>query len=273
MSLFSLFSQSLAKQNYIFFDVETTGLHPLSGDKIIEIAMIKTSKGEIIDTIETMINPNCAIPKEVTNINNITNEMVKKAPKFDNKYGEKIINFIGDYTLVAHNAAFDLSFLSVELGRNGIVFERWKAIDTLQIAKEIFPGQKNKLESIMRRYNIMPEGDVHRALIDTDVLRKIFFEFLEESEIRSKSLDQLINYYGFQGQYLYSSIPAIIRESIIEKKSVNGKYRKRDGEILSLSFIPISPVWVDDKWFLIAKDHKTKKELVLYCENFLEINN
>ncbi len=273
MSLFSLFSQSLAKQNYIFFDVETTGLYPLAGDKIIEIAMIKTSKGEIIDTIETMINPNRSIPKEATNINNISDEMVKDSPVFDKKYSEKIIDFIGDYTLVAHNASFDLGFLSVELGRNGIMFERWKAIDTLKIAKEIFPGQKNKLESIMRRYNIMPEGDVHRALVDTDVLRRIFFEFLEESEIRSKSFDQLIKNYGYQGQYLHRSIQGRIREAIIEKKIINGKYRKRSGEIISLSILPISPVWKDDKWFLLAKDPKTNKELVVFCENFLEIIN
>ena len=273
MSIFSLFSHSLVKQNYIFFDVETTGLYPLAGDKIIEIAMIKTSKGEIIDTIETMISPNFPIPKEVTKINNITDEMVKDSPKFDKKFSEKIINFIGDYTLVAHNASFDLGFLSVELGRNGIIFERWKAIDTLKIAYELFPGQKNKLENLMRRYNIMPEGDVHRALVDTDILRKIFYEFLEESEIRSKSFDQLIIDYGYQGQYLHRSIPAILRESIIEKRYINGKYRKRDGEIIMLSILPVSPIWVDNKWFLLARDKNTKKEIVVYCDNFIEINN
>src|SRR4030042_4984594 len=119
-----------------------------------------------------MINPEFPIPKEVTKINNITDDMVKDSPVFDKKYGEKIIDFIGDYILVAHNASFDLSFLSVELGRNGVLFERWKAIDTLKIAAKVFPNQKNKLENIMRRYNIMPEGDVHRALVDTDVLKK-----------------------------------------------------------------------------------------------------
>ena len=61
MSIFSLFSQTLVKENYVFFDVETTGLYPLSGDRIIEIAMIKTSKGNIVDTIEMTINPNMSI--------------------------------------------------------------------------------------------------------------------------------------------------------------------------------------------------------------------
>ena len=177
MSIFSLFSQSLVKENYIFFDVETTGLYPLLGDKIIEIAMIKTSKGNVIDTFSTFINPGIKIPLEVTNINNITNEMVKDAPVFDKIFGEKIIDFIEENILIAHNAGFDLGFLSTELARNGLFFERWKAIDTLKIAKEIFPGQKNRLENLICRYNIMPEGDFHRALVDTEALKKIFFEF------------------------------------------------------------------------------------------------
>ncbi len=273
MSIFSLFSNTLAKQNYIFFDIETTGLYPLANDKIIEIAMIKTSKGEIIDTIETMINPGCLIPKEVTKINNISDEMVKDSPVFDKKFGEKLIDFISDYILVAHNASFDLGFLSVELGRNGIIFERWKAIDTLKIASKVFPNQKNKLENIMRRYNIMPEGDVHRALVDTDVLRKIFYEFLEESEIRTKAIEQLIKEYGYQGQYLHRSIPAIIRESIIENKIVNGNYRRRDGSLIELSILPIAPVWVENKWFLLGKEKKSKKEIIIFCDNFTEISN
>ena len=119
----------------------------------------------------------------------------------------------------------------------------------------------------------MPEGDVHRALVDTDVLRKIFYEFLEESEIRSKSFEQLITDYGFQGQYLHRSIPAVLRESMIEKKTINGKYRKRDGTTIELSVLPISPIWVDNKWFLLAKNKETKKEIALFCENFIEIYN
>lgn len=271
MSFFSLFSQTLAKENYVFFDVETTGLHPLAGDKIIEIAMIKTSKGNIVDTIENMIDPQFSIPEEVTKINNITDEMVKNAPVFNKEFGEKILTFIEDSILVAHNAAFDLGFLSTELGRSGIFFEGWKAIDTLKIASELFPGQRNKLENLMRRYNIMPEGEVHRALVDTDGLKKIFFEFIEESEIRSKTLDAIIKQYGYQGLSLHRCIPAIIRESIVEQKTIRGKYKRRDGNTVELTIRPIAPVWVDNKWFLLSKENNSDKFISLYCENFIEI--
>ncbi len=159
----------------------------------------------------------------------------------------------------------------MELGRNGIFFEGWKAIDTLKIASELFPGQRNKLENLMRRYNIMPEGEVHRALVDTDALRKIFFEFIEESEIRSKSIENIIKQYGYQGLYVHRSIPAIIRESIVEKQVIKGKYRRRDGNILELSILPIAPVWVDNKWFLLSKSNNSNEIMPLYCENFVEI--
>lgn len=271
MSLFSLFSQSLIKENYIFFDVETTGLFPLLGNKIIEIAMIKTSKGNVIDTIETFINPQMPIPEEATFINKITNEMIINSPIFDNNFAEKILNFIGDNILVAHNAPFDLSFLSVELGRIGITFDRWEAIDTLKIANEIFPGQKNRLENLIKRYNLLPEGNLHRALVDTDALRKIFFEFLDESEIRSYSIDQLIKKYGFSGKNIYRAIPGIIREALIEKKRIQGVYKTREKKIINLSIIPKAPIWVEKKWVLLAKEEKTNQELYLYCDNFLEI--
>ena len=209
----------------------------------------------------------------MTKINNITDDMIKDSPCFDHKLGEKILDFIDDYILVAHNAAFDIGFLSVELGRVGISFERWRAVDTLKIAAKIFPGQKNKLENLMRRYNILPEGELHRALIDTDGLRKIFFEFLEESEIRTNTIDQLIKKYGYQGQLIHHSIPAKIREGIIEKKIIKGNYRTRNGKIISLSIMPIAPVWADKKWFLLAKKEDTKDIVSLFCENFIEFSN
>ena len=126
MGLFSLFSQSLAKERYLFFDVETTGLFPLTGDRILELAMIKVENGDIIDKYESMFNPQREISEEITNINGISNEMVKDAPIFSREIGEKIVEFVKDTTLIAHNAKFDIGFLSTELARVGITFDGWK---------------------------------------------------------------------------------------------------------------------------------------------------
>lgn len=273
MGILSLFSQSLANDKYVFLDVETTGLYPLLDDKIIEIALIKTNKGKIIDTYNTFINPMIPIPIEASSINNISDDMVKDAPVFDKELSETILDFLDDHILVAHNAPFDIGFLSAEFGRTGFTFERWKSLDTLKIANNLFAGQRNRLENIMRRYSIMPDGNLHRALADTDALRKVFFELIEESEIRSKNIDEIIKIYGFQGNNLHRFIPAIVRESIIEKKVINGQYRKRDGNLIDLSVLPKSAVWVDNKWFLLAEELNNSKYLYLYCENFYNITN
>ncbi len=271
MGLFSLFSQSLANEKYVFFDLETTGLNPLQGDKIVEIAVIKTHKGKVIDTFSTMINPEMPIPESATKINNITNDMVKDSPVFDNDFCSKIIDQIQDSILIAHNASFDLGFLSIELGRNGITFERWKSIDTLKIANKLFAGQKNKLENIMRRYNIMPDGTLHRAFSDTDILRKIYFELIEESEIRSMNIDEMLKEFGYQGNNVQRFIPAIIREAIIEKKILNGQYRTRDNNLMDLSVLPISSVWYDGKWYLFAKRIDNKQSIFLFCDNYFNV--
>ncbi len=272
MGIFSLFSQSLINETYVFFDVETTGLYPLAGDRIIEIAMIKTSRGNIVDTLTELINPGRELSREAKNINKIDEEMLKNCSQFNEELSCKILNFIENAVLVAHNASFDLGFLSVELGRLGISFERWRAIDSLLMAREIFPGQKNSLDSLVRRFNIMPEGELHRALIDTDSLRKIFFEFLEEDTVRNQSSEQLIKKFGFKGDNMPRFIPASIREAIIEKKIIQGKYMSRDSSIIEIKIEPIAPVWVDKKWFLLAKDRTIRKIVSLYCERLIDFS-
>jgi DNA polymerase III epsilon subunit family exonuclease len=270
MSLFSLFSQSIAKENYIFFDVETTGLFPLAGDRILELAMVKVSNGEIVDRIDTLINPCMKIPEQVINIHFITDDMVKDSPVFDLDMCNRITGFVGNFIIVAHNAAFDLGFLSSEFARNGVFYEGWQAIDTLKIANAIFPGQKHRLENLLKNYNIVPEGDLHRAITDTMALKKLFFELLDETEIRGKTLEQLVKKYGFEGNILPRNFPARIREALVEKKIISGKYRKRDNAEIDLAVVPLAPVWVDRRWYFMGKEVKSKKILSLHAESFIE---
>ncbi|OHD23996.1 MAG: hypothetical protein A2086_01910 [Spirochaetes bacterium GWD1_27_9] len=270
MSLFSLFSQGLVKENFVFFDVETTGLYPLAGERVVEIAMLKVSGGEIIDKLEIMLNPEISMPPEVTAINHITDDMLKDCPVFTKELAEKILKFIDNYILVAHNAAFDLGFLSTEFGRQEILFDKWNAIDTLKIAVHLFPGQKNRLESLMKRYNITQVGDLHRALNDTIILQKVFFEMLDETDIRNKTTENLINKFGFKGNFEQFPIPKVIKDSLSEKKVISAKYKKRDGKSTNLDIIPLSFAWVEKKWFLIAKDMKSSNILSLYTDSFLE---
>ena len=88
--------------------------------------------------------------------------------------------------------------------------------------------------------------------------------------IRGKTLEQLVKKFGFEGDMLPRHFPAGIREALVEKKIISGKYRRRDGEEINLAVVPLAPVWVDRRWFFMAKDVKTKKVVTLHAESFLE---
>jgi len=109
----------LAKDmEYVVFDVETTGLSPMRGDRIIEIGAIKTKNNQVVDTLESFINPERLIPLEAQRVNNISDDMVKDAPCAGDILPQ-MIDFIGGACLVGHNLKFDLDFLCFELAQLG----------------------------------------------------------------------------------------------------------------------------------------------------------
>ncbi|HOJ63219.1 MAG TPA: 3'-5' exonuclease [Spirochaetota bacterium] len=272
MGVFSIFSQNIVNNEYVFFDVETTGFYPFCGDRIIEIAMIKVRNGNIIDRLEMLLNPEMPIPEEAKSIHNIDDEILKDKPIFSSDIAKRLLDFIGKAILVAHNASFDIGFLSMEMARLGFIYEDWKAIDTLKMARSAFPYEKrHNLESMVKRYNLEIDNEFHRAGFDTEQLMKVFFSLIDEEEFRNKNIDTLIKKYGFCGAGIYKFISAVIREAIIEKREISGRYKKRDGEIVDISVIPKAPVWANDKWFLLANYTDSGKEVVLYCQNFIEL--
>ena len=165
----------------IVLDTETTGLDPLEGHKIIEIAAI-----ELIDHIKTekhfhfFINPEREIPEASQKIHNISNEKVKDKPKFGEIY-KKFLDFIKDDCLVIHNAEFDLKFLNYELNEIGIGDINNEIVDTLKIARSKYPGSSVSLDSLCKKFNIdtkerMENG--HGALIDCHLLSEVYLEIL-----------------------------------------------------------------------------------------------
>jgi DNA polymerase-3 subunit epsilon len=162
----------------IVLDTETTGFDPLKGDRMVEIGCL-----EIVDLLPTgrtfhhVINPERHISDEVIRVHGITNERVRNAPKFRDIEAE-FLDFVGDAPLVAHNAAFDRSFVNFELGLCGreILHEdRWNC--TLQLALQKFPGMGNSLDALCKRFKIsLAERTLHGALIDARLLCDVYLE-------------------------------------------------------------------------------------------------
>ena len=172
---------------YCVLDLETTGIS-CQTEKITEVGIIKYKNGEVIDEFECFVNPEKPIPPRVVEITHITDDMVKDAETID-KVIPKIIDFIGDSVLVAHNADFDIGYLKYNFEKYGYKLEN-TYIDTLRLAKAIFPDlKKYKLGLIADSLNIQVDV-AHRALDDVKTLVAVFKVMIDKTkEEHGKTID------------------------------------------------------------------------------------
>ncbi len=162
----------------ILFDTETTGLDPLTGDRIVEIACLELDNDLPTGvSFHRLIHPNRDIPEEAARIHGIRLEQVRDAPRFEAIAGD-LLEFIGDGALVAHNAPFDFGFLNAEFARLGLPsLGRARMVDTLALAKLRFPGIPNSLDALCRRFGIdLSERTSHNALLDCKLLAEVYIE-------------------------------------------------------------------------------------------------
>ncbi len=159
--------------DYVLFDLETTGISR-NTDEVIEISAVKVRKGRVVDEFSQLVNPGRSIPYAASMVNNITNQMVKNAPHFDQVL-EYFVKFIEDDTLVGHNiCSFDVPFIYRDCERflGQIISNDY--IDTLRLAKKVFPDWKHRrLSDLAEHYGISTAG-AHRALADCRMNQKIF---------------------------------------------------------------------------------------------------
>ena len=182
-------NQSLDNTTYCVLDLETTGIS-FRTEKITEVGIMKIRNGELLDSFSCFVNPEKPIPQKVVEVTNITDDMVKDADTID-KVLPKVIEFIGDSVLVAHNADFDIGFLKYNATALGLKLNN-TYIDTLKLAKELFPQYKKYKLGIIAE-NLGIKVDVaHRALDDVDTTVKVFnimLDMLKEQGV--KTLDDI----------------------------------------------------------------------------------
>ena len=162
---------------YVVLDIETTGLSRWR-DKIIEIAAVKYEKTTEKETYSTLINPGRRIPEKVTELTGITDEDVLEAPKIREVLPE-LKAFLGDLPIVAHNAPFDMGFLSVAFSNAKESFTN-TSIDTLYLVKMMpLNVERNSLE-ILKREILLQDRISHRALADVYTTAELFAYIVEE---------------------------------------------------------------------------------------------
>ena len=162
--------------NEVFLDTETTGLSFRDGHKIVEIACIETK--DLIPTgkvFHKLINPNRRMPAEAFKVHGFSEEFLKNKETFD-KVADEFLSFIKDKKIIIHNASFDLGFLDGELG----TYQKEKinkkfVIDSLEVARNKFPGTSNSLDALCKRFNIdLSRRTKHNALLDCELLREVY---------------------------------------------------------------------------------------------------
>lgn len=179
----------------IVLDTETTGLD-YTKEKVIEFAAVRLENGKIKDEFQTLINPQQHIRKSSIAIHGITEDMVKDAPT-EAEAMPKILEFLGDYPIVAHNAIFDYSFLNEACLRNFNTELKNTKIDTQQMFKEVFPDlPAHGLDALTKKFNVEFTKH-HRAMADTMGLALAYPNlkklYMQRYDWQEKQLDN-INY-------------------------------------------------------------------------------
>jgi DNA polymerase-3 subunit epsilon len=165
---------------HIAFDTETTGLDPKAGHRIVEIGCV-----EMIDYIRTdnvfhaYLNPERDMPPEAQKVHGLSSDFLADKPLFKD-IAQDFLAFVGEDVLVAHNAGFDMKFINHELVIHGFpAFAANRSIDTLQLARQKYPGQPASLDALCRRFDVdLSARTLHGALLDAQLLADVYLELM-----------------------------------------------------------------------------------------------
>lgn len=168
----------MTEQKIIMLDTETTGLKPEAGHRIIEIGAVVLENRQLTDdTFHQYLNPEFAVEQGALEVHGISNEFLQDKPKFEEVVAD-FMSFIEGAVLVMHNAPFDVKFLNNELklcGYGQQLEQVSEIVDSLVIAKQKFPGARNNLDALCKRYGINnAHRTLHGALLDAQILAQVY---------------------------------------------------------------------------------------------------
>ena len=170
--------------NEVFLDTETTGLSFRDGHKVVEIACIETKDLIVTGKVfHKLINPKRSVPEEAFKVHGFSQEFLSDKETFD-QIADEFLNFIKGKKIIIHNASFDLSFLDGELGYiQKEKINKKLVIDSLEVARNKFPGTSNSLDALCKRFNIdLSRRTKHNALLDCELLREVYINLLDVKE-------------------------------------------------------------------------------------------
>jgi len=204
----------------VFLDTETTGLSFGDGHKIVEIACIETK--DLIPTgniFHKLLNPKRSVPDAAFKIHGFSEEYLKNKDTFD-QVADEFENFIKEKKIIIHNAPFDLGFLDGELNTiKKDKINRKLIIDSLEVARNKFPGTSNSLDALCRKFNIdLSRRTKHNALLDCELLREVYINLLDVKEPKFNLLNNNLHQEIFKIKDYNKSILEISEVEINKHK-------------------------------------------------------
>tara|TARA_B100000795_G_C22622939_1_gene369583 strand:- start:28 stop:690 length:663 start_codon:yes stop_codon:yes gene_type:complete len=216
--------------NEIFLDTETTGLSFSAGHRIVEIACIETEDFMLTKKVfHKFINPKRNMPEEAFKIHGFSNEFLEKEKTFDNIV-EEFLSFIKGKKLIIHNANFDLGFLNGELSKiKKPLIDKSLVVDSLEVARNKFPGASNSLDALCRRFNIdLSKRTKHNALLDCELLREVYINLLDIKEPKLNFMSVNRDTIKFKAEKAYNKTIINISDSELKnhKEFIKSNFKK-----------------------------------------------
>ncbi len=173
--------ESLKDSTYVVFDTETTGFNAGGGDQMIEIGAVKICNGEIIDRFDELINPHRPLPKKITDLTCITDDMLQDKDD-EEDVTKRFLDWTGNLPMVAHNAKFDISFIEHAMHKYHLGEFKNTVIDTLELSRTLDQGYaRHSLSALVKRYNVTWDEDAHhRADYDAEGTAQVFHKMLQK---------------------------------------------------------------------------------------------
>jgi DNA polymerase III subunit epsilon len=254
-------------QIIVVVDVETTGLSPAYGDRVCEVGIARARDGEVLDTYQTLVNPQRPISPGASRVNGLRDEDVCDAPVFAEIAGE-VLRRIDGAALVCHNAPFDLGFLDAELSRLDLPWSPAEVFDTLAIARRYFNFYSNSLAAVADSLGI-ETPQAHRALGDALTTFQVFCYFQRQLSRHGRNLGG--SYQPLRVQVEPAILPPEIQEALEDEQDILITYIDAKGDETTRLITPRRVTAMNGYVYMVAYCHMRQAERQFRLDRIVKI--
>jgi DNA polymerase-3 subunit epsilon len=259
---------NLSSRPLAFLDTETTGLSPWFGDRICEIAILRCQGDTLLDSFETLVNPQRPLSPGAARVNGLSVLDLADAPLFA-EIAPQVRLWLEDAIVVCHNAPFDLSFISTEFNRLGQNFPTVQVIDTLVLARTHFNFGSNGLQAIAGALGIQRPG-AHRALADVCTTRAVLEHFL--LKLKHLPLEQLVSIYTPPPpEPVVLNLPLLLEQALACKQRLFIHYVDQRGNQTRRWITPKQVLAQKDYFYVVAHCHLRDEDRSFRLDRIVEM--